>query len=50
MFNSSIKFLPPREGERYASALMSMNLSNKVNRIFGKINLKEYVSNIVKNS
>ena len=50
MFNSKIKFLPPRAGERYASALTNMNLSNKVYKIFGKINLKDYVKNIVKNS
>ena len=50
MFNSKIKFLPTREGERYASALTSMNLSNKVHKLFGKINLKEYVTNIVKNT
>ena len=50
MFNSKIKFLPSREGERYASALADMNLSNKVHKIFGKINLKEYVANIVKNT
>ena len=50
LFNSKIKFLSPRVGERYASALTSMNLSNKVHKIFGKINLKDYVANIVKNS
>ena len=50
MFNSKIKFLPSRPGERYASALTNMNLSNKVYKIFGKINLKDYVENIVKNS
>jgi UDP-glucose 4-epimerase len=49
MFNSKIKFLPFRKGERYASALTSMNLSNKVHKIFGKINLEDYVKNIVKN-
>jgi UDP-glucose 4-epimerase len=49
MFNSKIKFLPFRKGERYASALTSMNLSNKVHKIFGKINLEDYVQNIVKN-
>ena len=49
MFNSKIKFLKARPGERYASALTSMNLSNKVYKIFGKINLKDYISNIVKN-
>ena len=47
MFNSKIKFLAPREGERYASALTNMNLSNKVYKIFGKISLKNYVKNIV---
>ena len=50
LFNSKINFLPPREGERYASALTTMNLSNKVYKIFGKINLKDYVANIVKKS
>ena len=50
MFNSKIKFLSPRKGERYASALTDMNLSNKVYKIFGKINLREYIANIVKNS
>ena len=50
MFNGKVKFLPTRKGERYASALTSLNLSNKVYQIFGKINLREYVENIVKNS
>ena len=50
MFNSKIKFLPSRKGERYASALTSMNLSNKVYKIFGKINLKDHITNIVKNT
>jgi len=38
-----IKFLPFRKGERYSSGLTKMNLSNKVHRIYGKINLKDYV-------
>ena len=50
MFNRKIKFLSPRDGERYASALTNMNLSNKVYKIFGKINLKDCVENIVKNT
>ena len=50
MFSSKIKFLPPRKGERHTSALTSMNLLNKVHKVFGKINLKEYVANIVKNT
>jgi UDP-glucose 4-epimerase len=48
MFKSKIKLLAPRRGERYASALTSMNLSNKVYKIFGKIRLKDYIKNIVK--
>jgi len=47
MFNTKIKFLAPRKGERYASALTDMNLSNKVYKIFGKISLKNYIKNIV---
>ena len=50
LFNTKIKFLPSRKGERYASALTSMNSSNKVYKMFGKIDLKDYVKNIVKNS
>ena len=50
MFDCKVKFLSPRKGERYASALTNMNLSNKVYKIFSKINLKDYVANIVKNS
>jgi len=50
MFDAKIKFLSSRKGERYASALTSMNLSNKVYKMYGKINLKDYVANIVKNS
>ena len=45
MFNSKIKFLPKRPGERYASALTNMNLSNKVYKYFGKIELKNYIKN-----
>ena len=49
LFDVKIKLLPSRKGERYASALTSMNLSNKVHKLFGKINLVDYVKNIVKN-
>ena len=50
MFNSKIKLLPKRRGERYASVLTSMNLSNKVYKIFCKINLKNYIKSIIKSS
>ena len=47
MFKTKIKYLDPRPGERYASALTSMNLSNKVYKLFGKIYLKDYLSKII---
>jgi UDP-glucose 4-epimerase len=50
MFNTKVKYLPFRAGERYASALTSMNLSNKVYKIFGSIQLKDYIKDIVKKS
>jgi UDP-glucose 4-epimerase len=49
MFNCKIKYLPERLGERYASALTHMNLSNRVNKLFGSIQLNEYIKNIVNN-
>jgi len=48
MFSSKIRFLASRRGERYASALTNMNLSNKVYKFFGRINLKEYIENVKK--
>ena len=48
MFQSKIKLLSPRRGERFASALTSMNLSNKVYQIFGKVRLKVYIKNVIK--
>ena len=49
LFKSKIKFLDLRPGERYASALTKMNLSNKVYRVYGKIVLKDYIQNFIKN-
>ena len=43
MFGNKIRFLSKRPGERYASALTNMNLSNKVYKHFGKIDLKNYI-------
>ena len=48
LFNSKIKFLPKRKGERYASALTNMSLTNKVHKRFGKIQLKDYVASFIK--
>ena len=48
LFKMKIKFVPPRAGERYASALTNMNLSNKVYKVFGKINLNDYIKKFIK--
>ncbi len=48
MFKTKIKMLPKRKGERFASALTDMNLSNKVYKRFGKIKLKDYINSFIK--
>ena len=48
MFGSKIVFLKSRPGERYASALTSFNLKNKVYKVFGKIELKDYINDFIK--
>ena len=48
MFKSKIKFLPRRAGERYASALINKNLSNKIYNYYGKIDLVNYIKNFIK--
>ena len=50
LFNSKIKFVPPRKGERFASALTNLSLSSKVYKNFGKICLKNYINNFLKNN
>ena len=50
MFKSKIKFLPPREGERYASALTKISLLNKVSKTYGKIHLKNYIKDFLNNT
>jgi len=50
LFRCNIKLLPPRKGERYASALSNLALTNKINRYYGKISLKEYIEDFIKNS
>ena len=50
MFNSKIKYLDKRPGERYASALTKMNLSNKIYKHYGKISLRNYISEFINNN
>ena len=48
MFNSKIKYLHKRPGERFASPLTNMNLSNKVYKFFVKNDLKTYIKSFIK--
>ena len=48
LFNTKIRYLPKRSGERYVSALTNKNLSNKIYKYFGKISLKKYIEESVK--
>ena len=48
LFNSKIKYLSPRKGERYASALSGMSLNNRVYKNLGKIQLRDYIFEFLK--
>ena len=48
-FKSKITYLPRRQGERYASALSKINLSNKIIRRFGKIKIDDYIREFLQN-
>ena len=50
MFKSQIRYLPKREGERFASALTKMNLNNKIIRLSAKIKLRDYIKNFLINN
>ena len=47
MFRGKIKYLPERKGERYASALTDMNLSNKIYKRNGQIRVEDYIKNFI---
>lgn len=47
LFNSKIKLLPSRKGERYASALTDLSFNNTVKRYYGKIDLKNYIKLLI---
>tara|TARA_B100000674_G_scaffold484040_1_gene488907 strand:- start:31 stop:909 length:879 start_codon:yes stop_codon:yes gene_type:complete len=49
-FKRKIVFLKKRAGERYASALSNMNLSNRVYKYFGKKDLKNYINEFIENN
>ena len=49
LFGRKLEYLPARKGERYASALTNLTLSNKMHKYFGKIKLKDYINNFLRN-
>ena len=49
LFDHKLIYLPKRPGERYASALTKMNLSNKIYKLYGKKSLKKYVKSFTTN-
>jgi len=50
LFKTRIRYLPKRNGERYASALTKMNLNNKIIRLSAKIKIKDYVNSFLSNN
>ena len=48
MFKKKIKYLKSRPGERYASALTNNKFSNKVFKLYGKVQLRDYINMIIK--
>ena len=50
LFNTKIKHLNSRPGERYASALTNISENNKILKRYGKINLKDYISSFIKSN
>ena len=48
MFRRKVRFLKPRLGERYASALTKISLNNKIIQRNGKIHLKDYITSFIK--
>ena len=48
MFKGRIKYLKPRLGERYASALSKISSNNKIIQKYGKLELKDYISSFIK--
>jgi hypothetical protein len=48
LFNTKIKYLPKREGERFSSTLTSMNFNNKIIRLGTKIKLQDYIKRFLR--
>ena len=48
MFNTKIKLLKARPGERFASALTNISKNSKIIKKYGKIQLKDYITSVIK--
>jgi UDP-glucose 4-epimerase len=48
MFNSKIKLLKMRPGERYGSALTNISQNSRIIKRYGKIHLKDYITSVIK--
>ncbi len=48
MFKTRIIYLKSRSGERYASALTIISNNRKIINKYGKIDLKDYVTSLIK--
>ncbi len=48
LFKTKIVYVKPRLGERYASALTKISQNNNIIQKYGKINLKDYVTSVIK--
>jgi UDP-glucose 4-epimerase len=47
-FNTKIKYLPERKGERFSSALARINFGNKIIRLRAKIKLQDYIKEFLR--
>jgi len=51
LFKTKIKYLPPRPGERFSSALAKTSLNNRIIKVMAKVKLKDYIRDfLIKNS
>ena len=48
MFSAKIKLLNTRPGERFSSALVNKSKNSKIIMKYGKIDLKDYITSVMK--
>ena len=48
MFKSKIMLVKARKGERYSSSTTKFSQNNRIIQIYGKINLKDYITSFIK--